>query len=116
MLSFVEFLTGFYWPLIFEALFGTFRRARWRRAINRYGPFGILTETVESVIGTNTYAFFVPLEGQWDGRSIARLLKQFDIEMWGWGFWNHEFFFHVRIDDALFAQDILLSAGVELLG
>ncbi len=116
MLHIVEFLTGFYWPLLFETLFGTFRRARWRRAVARYGPFGLLTETAESIIGTNTYVFFVPLAGQWDGRSIAKLLKQYRIDMWGWGYWNHEFFFHVRRDDAWFAQDVLLSAGVELLG
>ena len=76
----------------------------------------LLTETAESIIGTNTYVFFVPLAGQWDGRSIAKLLKQYRIDMWGWGYWNHEFFFHVRRDDAWFAQDVLLSAGVELLG
>lgn len=116
MLHFLEFLTSFYWPLIIETMFGTFRRARWRKAVARYGPLGLLTETVESFIGTNTYVLYVPLAGRWDKRSIAKLLKQYGIDMWGWGYWNHELFFHVRRDDAWLAQDILISAGVELLG
>ncbi len=115
MLGFLEFLTSFYWPLLPETLFSTFRRARWRRAVARHGPFGLLIETVESLIGTNTYVFFVPVAGRWDGRSIAKLLKQYGIDMWGWGFWDRELFFHVHRDDAWFAQDILISAGVELL-
>lgn len=116
MLRLLEFLTNFYWPLLPETLFGTLRRAKWRRAFARYGPAGLLTETAESIIGTNTYVFFVPLAGQWDGRSIAKLLKQYGIDMWGWGFWDRELFFHVHRDDAWFAQDVLISAGVELLG
>ncbi len=116
MLRLLEVLSSFYLPLLFETIFGTFRRANWRRAYASHGPAGLLLETAESVIGTNTYVFFVPIAGRWDGYSIAKLLKQYDIDMWGWGFWNHELFFHVRRDDAWYAQDILLSAGVELLG
>lgn len=116
MLAILEFLTSFYWPLLPETLFGTLRRANWRRAIGRYGPAGLLVETAESLIGTNTYVFFVPLYGRWDGRSIAQLLAAYGIDIWGWGFWQHEFFFHVRREDARQAQQIMLAAGIELLG
>jgi hypothetical protein len=116
MLRVIEFLTSFYWLLLPETIFGTLRRANWRRAYAHHGPAGLLIETAESFIGTNTYVFFVPLRGRWDGYSIAKLLRQYGIDMWGWGFWNQELFFHVRRDDAWYAQNILLSAGVELLG
>jgi hypothetical protein len=116
MLWMLEFLTSFYWPLLPQAILGTLRRANWRRAYARHGPAGLLLETAESMIGTNTFMFFVPLTGQWDGYTIAKLLRQYGIPMWGWGFWNQELFFHVRRDDVWFAQDVLLSAGVELLG
>jgi hypothetical protein len=116
VLKILEFLTSFYWPLLAETIFGTLRRANWRRAYARHGPAGLLLETAESIVGTNAYIFFVPMTGKWDGYSIAKLLKQYGIDMWGWGFWNRELFFHVRRDDAWQAQDILLSAGVELLG
>lgn len=116
MIWLFEFFSTFYWPLLPLTLLGTLRRAKWRRAVSRYGPGGLLLETAQSLIGTNTYVFFVPLSGAWDGRSIARLLEQYDIEMWGWGFWDQELFFHVHRDDAHYAQRILHAAGVELLG
>ena len=116
MLGFLEFLTSFYWLLLPETIIATLRRANRRRAYGRHRPSGLLLETAESLIGTNTYVFFVPLTGQWDGKTIAKLLRQYDVDMWGWGFWQRELFFHVHRDDAWYAQDILLSAGVELLG
>lgn len=116
MLGFLEFLTGFYWPLLPEAIFQTLRRANWNRAYARNGAPGLLLEAAESVLGTNTCVFFTPIDGEWDGRSIAKLLKQYGIHMWGWGYECHEFFFHVRREDAAWAQQIMHYAGVELLG
>lgn len=58
--------------------------------------------------------FAVPLWSRWDGWSIERLLARYGIDVWGWGFYNHEMFFHVRRDDAWDAWDILLRAGVEV--
>ena len=55
MLGFLEFLTSFYWLLLPETLIATLRHANWRRAYGRHGPGGLLLETAESIIGTNTY-------------------------------------------------------------
>lgn len=115
MLRVLEFLTGFYWLLLPETIIATLLRANWRRAYSRHGPAGLLLETTESIIGTNTCVFFVPIDGEWDGSSIARLLKQYGIAMWGWGYQNHELFFHVRRQDAWSAQRIMWQSGVDLL-
>lgn len=115
MLGLLEFLTSFYWLLLPEAIFGGLRRANWRRAYGQHGAAGLLLETAETIIGTNTCALFVPANAQWDGASIAELLGQYGIPLWGWAYHNHEFFFHVRREDAWAAQRILWQSGVELL-
>lgn len=116
MLGLLEFLTGFDWLLFPETILQTLRRANWHRAYARHGAPGLLLEAAESVLGTNTCVFFTPIDGAWDGRSIAKLLRQYGIHMWGWGYECHEFFFHVRREDAAWAQQIMHYAGVELLG
>jgi hypothetical protein len=116
MLWILEFLTSFYWLLLPETLWGSMRRANWGRAYSRRGMAGLLLETAESIIGSNTYIFFVPLAGRWDGYSIRKLLRQYGIDIWGWGFSHQELFFHVRRQDAWDAQEIMMGAGVELLG
>ena len=115
MVRFLEFLTGFNWLILPEVLFAGLRRASWRRAYARQGASGLLVEAVSSVSGAGSHMFSVPLSSHWDGWSIERLLGRYGIEMWGWGFYNHEMFFHVRREDAWDAYDIMLRAGVDLV-
>jgi hypothetical protein len=116
MLRVLEFLTSFYWVLLPETILSTFRRSNWRRAHSDGGVQGIFIESIESLIGTNTYVFFTPIDGKWTGHQIRKLLRKHGIDMWGWGFASQELFFHVRRDDAWKAQEIMIRAGVELLG
>ncbi len=111
----LEFLTAFYWLLLPETIFGGLRRANWRRAYAQHGAAGLVLETAETLIGTNSCALFVQADGRWDGASIAEILRQHGIHLWGWAFHNDEFYFHVRREDAWAAQRILWQAGVELL-
>lgn len=100
MLGFLEFLTSFYWPLLPETILQTLRRANWNRAYARHGAPGLLLEAAESVLGTNTCVFFTPIDGAWDGRSIAiSYWKSTAFTYGGWGYECHEFFFHVRRED-----------------
>jgi hypothetical protein len=84
-------------------------------ARNTFGTTGVLREGVRSVFRTNTALFCVPLYGRWSGRAIQRLLRQYDIDLWGYGFAYGRLFFHVRREDADFAATVMLHAGVELL-
>lgn len=111
-----EFMAMFYWPLLPITILESLRKARWRKAYSQHGILGLFGESVSSLIGTNSLVFFAPLYGSWSGRDIERLLARWDIDIWGWGFSNEEMFFHVRIEDGAIAQDILLNAGVDLLG
>jgi len=114
MTRLLEFLTYFNWLLLPEVLLSGLFHANWRRAYAQ-GAYGLATETAGSLLGTNSYMFSVPLSSHWDGWSIERLLGRYGIEMWGWGFYKHEMFFHVRREDAWDAYDIMLRAGVDLV-
>ncbi len=116
MLRLLEFMTGFYWILIPQFLIENLIRGRWRRAYRAKGYTGLVQESVTSLVGLNSVPFYVPIDGQWSGYAISRLLKRHNIDMWGWGFAFNEMFFHVHRDDAWDAQQILLQAGVELRG
>lgn len=116
MLRLLESLSHFNWAIFLEATFGTLRRARWQQAYDRQGVAGVALETMRSFAGTNTFMFAVPIDSRWDGYSISRLLAHYGIEIWGWGFYSHKFFFHVRHEDAWDARHIMLQSGVELVG
>lgn len=77
---------------------------------------GVAREGLASFFGLNSVPIDVPISSSWNGRYIAELLKQHDIPMWGWGYAFDEFYFHVRREDAWLAQDVLINAGVELIG
>lgn len=113
MRSLLEFLTSFYWIAVFETIFQTFWHADWRSARDR-GLSGLLSEAIKSLLGTNSWPFFVPLDSGWNGADIAHLLKRHGISMWGYGFANGELFFRVRRSQAAWAQYLLLREGVPL--
>jgi hypothetical protein len=113
MRSFLEFLTSFYWIAVPETIFQTFWHADWRRAKDR-GLGGLLNEAIGSLLGTNSWSFFVRLDSGWNGADIARLLKRHGIKMWGYGFANGELYFRVRRSQAAWAQYVLLREGVPL--
>lgn len=116
MLSVFKFLSGFYWILIPQYLVENLLRAQWRQAYSDRGYSGVAREGVTSVLGFNSVPLYVPMGSQWNGRRIAGLLRQYNIPLWGWGYAYDQFYFHVRREDAWLAQDVLLNAGVELIG
>lgn len=113
MRSFLEFLTSFYWIALPETILQTLWHADWRKAKER-GLGGLIREAVASLLGTNTWPFFVPLDSGWDGAAIARLLNRHGVKMWGYGFACGELFFRVRRNQAAWAQYLLLREGVPL--
>lgn len=114
MLRVFELLSNFYWILIPQYLIENLFRARWRHAHSESGLSGIAREGVTSLLGFTSVPLYVPMGSYWNGRRISQLLKQYDIPIWGWGTAFGQFYFHVRHEDAWLAQEVLLSAGVEL--
>ena len=115
MLRVLEFLTNFNWLFLPLVFLETLLHANWRRAYHHAGATGILREGVRSALGTNTAMFCVPLNGWWSGREIQRLLRNYNIELWGYGFAYGQLFFHVRREEAELAEIVMLQAGVELV-
>lgn len=114
MKDILEFLSNLYWLSLPETVAGTFWHADWKGAYRRAGVIGMLAEAGQSLIGTNTWPFFVSMQSDWSGGDIEQLLNQYGIEMWGQDFHNDELFFRVRRDKAGWAQHLMLQAGVPL--
>ena len=90
-----------------RAIGQTYQHA-WRRGANP------LTETISCLIGSNTWAFFVPLKSGWRANVIAKLLASYGITIFGVFEFNGELVFAVRSGQAHFAQWLLLREGVPL--
>lgn len=114
MKSVLEFFSNLYWLSLPETVAQTFWHADWEGAYQRAGILGLLTEAGHSLLGTNTWPFFVPLDSSWSGADIQQLLSDHGVEMWGQDFANSELFFRVRKSKAAWAQYLLLREGVPL--
>lgn len=83
--------------------------------------FGIV-ETVyndPTPLQSNSWTFFIPYKTSlfsrgWNGRDIEKLLKQHGIKTWGAGFGEGEFFTTVSLDQAQYAEHILLRHRVPI--
>ena len=114
LIRLLVFLTSFNWLYLPEVIIGSFWHADWAGVYQRAGIEGLLTECIDSLLGTNTWPFFVPLDGAWSGHDVEQLLAHHGIEMWGVGFAYGELFFRVRKSKAEWAQYLMLRAGVPL--
>jgi hypothetical protein len=115
MKEFLQFLTYFDWLALPRTVFQTFMHADWSTAGQKHGAPGIFLEAGASLIGTNTFPFFVPLDSPWGAAEIETLLRSKGIKSWGLGYANNEMFFRVSKKQAAWAQYLMLRAGVPLL-
>jgi len=100
MLHILEFLTGFYWILLPQFVVENLL----------HGGKGL-----PGALGFNTAVFYTDIGGDWSGYRINKLLKEYDIPMWGWGYAFEQFYFRVPLEDAPHAQRVMLAAGIDLL-
>lgn len=114
MQSLQELVVDFCFPLLPRTIVETFQHADWSRAHRRGGLYGLLAEALHSLLGTNTWPFFVPVDGGWSRSGIHSLLNHYGIENWAWGRMFGELFFRVRVSKSEWAQYLLLRAGVPL--
>lgn len=114
MKGLLELLSSFHWLSLPETVIDTLWYADWKGAYETGGAAGLLSEALNSLVGYNTWTFFVPVSSASTGGDIKRLLAQHGVEMWGYGFAHGELFFRVRKNKAAWAQYVLLKHGVPL--
>lgn len=102
--------------LILRTLVGTFVHTDWQVAYARAGMGGVLRAALQAATGHNAWPFFVRARGEFEPESLRHLLRTRGIASWGWGYSSGEFFFRVRLRQALWAQTVLLEQGVPLTG
>ncbi len=103
-----EFLGNFYWPLLPQHLWGSYRNSL-RQGHN---PF---TAAFRCILGMDDYVFFMPLYGGMSGYEVSWLLDSHGIQMFNWSYYHGQQFFYVSKDDAANAHAILVDAGATLL-
>ena len=97
-------------------VWGCLRHAEWDDAWNQAGPFGLLREFLRALFALNSWPFFVPVSSGWQAKTLRVLLRQYGIPAWGWGVYQQEVCFQVRLRQAHWAQYLLLQNGAPLTG
>ena len=97
-------------------VWGCLRHAEWDDAWNQAGPFGLLREFLRALFTLNSWPFFVPVSSGWQAKTLRVLLRQYGIPAWGWGVYQQEVCFQVRLRQAHWAQYLLQQNGVPLQG
>lgn len=116
MVALLEFLTGFYWLLLPQTILQALWHGEWGLSYRRFGCLGWPLEVGRCLLGLNMWAFAVPLDSGWRGRDIQQLLAANGVSLWGWAFVEGAFLFHIRRNQAEWAEEVLLWAGVPLVG
>lgn len=101
--------------LLARNIFFTFYYADWNGAYQTNGILGLIIEFFRSLVGANTWPFFIDSNGSSKGQ-IQNILGHYHIKMWGWGYSQGYFFFRVKRRQAHWCQDILLQKGVPIKG
>ncbi len=69
-----------------------------------------------TLLQSNTWTFFVPydqaIKSGWNAFDVEDLMKQHGIKMWGSQITGGEFFFSVKLEQAQWAEYLLLRYGV----
>lgn len=102
--------------LIFRNVIATLQHAEWGSAYAKGGIGGTLIEVISSILGTNTWPFFIDSEGGWGRKAITLLLESHGIAMWGWGYSRGKFMFRVKKQQARWAEYVMLKHGVPVRG
>ncbi|NOZ29438.1 MAG: hypothetical protein GXP39_15490 [Chloroflexi bacterium] len=107
----LEFLTSLYWLALPQTIVENLLYADWSTAKRKNT---LVSEFLRNLLGLNSVPFFVPMDSPWSAGEIHALLAKHGIKMWGVGWANGELFFRVRKQQAIWAQYVMLRAGVPL--
>jgi hypothetical protein len=111
-----DLLANFDYLYLPQTIIESFWHADWEGAYRRAGIAGLCQEALSSLVTTNSYPFYVPMNCGWSGHRIHQLLAKYGVKMWGWTFANGEMFFRVKRKQAAWAQYIMLRENVPVNG
>jgi len=70
---------------------------------------------IKSLLGLDSWTFYVGAYGDWTGAQIQDLLERHGIRLVGWkDVLNGDIFFSVKLNQAEWAEYVMLEAGVPL--
>lgn len=73
------------------------------------------SSVIKSLLGLDSWTFYVDAYGDWTGAQIQELLGRHGIRLVGWkDVLNGDIFFSVKLDQAEWAEYVMLEAGVPL--
>lgn len=101
--------------VVTRTIFFSLWNADWQRAQGK-GGLNLVSESLQSLIGTNTWPFFVSDDSEWNYQRMSSLLDSHGIAMWGWGHSRGQYYFRVKKRQAQWAQYVLLKYNVPLRG
>lgn len=102
--------------LLTRTLFLSFWYADWKGSYERGNILGLIWEFFRSLLGLNTWPFFIEGTLSWEKQQVQELFVPYGIAMWGWGYYNGRFYFRVKYRQARWAEYILLTNGVPVVG
>jgi hypothetical protein len=78
---------------------------------NRHGP---LSGMIGSLLGLDSWTFYVPFGGSWTGAEVEALLGEHGVRIRRKNVVNDDIFFNVKLSQAEWAEYVMLRAGVPL--
>ena len=95
-----------------EGIISTFINADWFGAYKRAGAYGIISEFLDCLTAYNAPLIRVARGSSWTGGKVARHLKRYGIKVWNRGVTGSDYFFCVKRRQVVWAEYLLLRAGV----
>jgi hypothetical protein len=98
-----------------EGIVSTFLNADWDGALQRDGLGGFIAECMNCMTGANAPVIQVSRYSSWSGHAIEQLLQRHGVKIWDRGFLGENLFFRVKRRQAVWAEYLLLRAGVPVV-
>lgn len=98
-----------------EGIISTFLNADWEGAFQRDGLAGVIDEFIDSITGANAPKVEVSRYSSWSGHAIEQLLYRHGVKIWDRGFMGENLFFRVKRRQVVWAEYLLLRAGVPVV-
>ena len=95
-----------------EGIISTFVNADWEGVFRTKGVEGVIAEFVACLTANNAPKILVSRYSSWRGIDIERLLNRHGIKIWDRGFAGDELYFRVKRRQVVWAEYLLLRAGV----
>jgi len=98
-----------------EGIVSTFLNADWEVAFQRDGLGGLIAECMDCMTGANAPMIQVSRYSSWSGHAIEQLLQRHGVKIWDRGFLGENLYFRVKRRQAVWAEYLLLRAGVPVV-